>query len=388
MVSHQSINYLLIFSFMLVNTAKSFLPLQARRSSFVSASSSPAFGLFSSIADEATEEQKQTKKTKLPMVILKRNRQSRSFRDGSQLVFSKSIDTVTDSVKVADLVLVNVPVSNDKENKNHQKIGVGVYNPNSMYRIRILSHSLMNAGLKFEGMEPSLALEMILTKSFQKALGIRRAMGFPSSYTDTYRLVNGEGDGISGLAVDVVGGEVAVIMSSAAWCQVHKATIMKCLQAVLPDHELVWKTTPSRLRQDGYILNADEEEADEVGDHLSPTIATENGIRYKTFPHVKGQKTSVYCDQRENRLNMAKLCEGKRVLDLCCYHGGFSLNAASHKATSVTGVDSSQDAIDISKENANLNDFDTRIEFVKADISSYMKACDEKYDVIVLDPRK
>lgn len=320
-----------------------------------------------------------------PRVTLKRNRQSKSFRDGSQLVFSGSISKAPSSLVLGDLVLVDVPVSSDSKNENHMMIGVGVYNPNSMYRVRIICHSLMNAKLKFEKMDPQEALPVILRKQFVKAIETRRAMGFPSGETDTYRLVNGEGDGISGLAVDVVGGDIAVIMSSAAWCQIHKATILSCLKEVLPKHHIIWKTTPSRLRQDGYAME-EEDEIEESKD--APVVALENGIQYLTFPHKKGQKTSVYCDQRDNRLKIAQLCEGKRVLDLCCYHGGFSLNAAKQNAEKVTGVDSSQDAIDTCIENAQLNNFEEGIDFVKSDISAFMKSCSDKYDVIVLDPRK
>jgi 23S rRNA G2069 N7-methylase RlmK/C1962 C5-methylase RlmI len=378
----------LLFLFMWVNKARCFLPSQHKvRSAFFLPYSTPS-ARFSSTMNEVGEGDSPMKEeTSFPKVTLKRNRQSRSFRDGSQLVFSGSVSNAPKSLKLADLVLIDVPVSSDSNNENNMLIGVGVYNPSSMYRVRILCHSLLNAKLKFEKMDPHAALVMILKMQFKKALETRRAMGFPSCETNTYRLINGEGDGISGLAVDVVGGDIAVIMSSAAWCQVHKSTILECLQEVLPEHELIWKTTPSRLRQDGYTMKEDEEEMDELED-VAPVIATENGLKYRTFPHKKGQKTSVYCDQRDNRLDIAKMCEGKRVLDLCCYHGGFSLNAANQKAAEVTGVDSSQDAIDTSIENAKLNNFEDCIDFVKSDISTYMKSCSEKYDVIVLDPRK
>jgi 23S rRNA G2069 N7-methylase RlmK/C1962 C5-methylase RlmI len=119
-------------------------------------------------------------------------------------------------------------------------------------------------------------------------------------------------------------------------------------------------------------------------------ICLENGVKYQTFPHQKGQKTSVYCDQRENRWNLAQLCAGKDVLDLCCYHGGFSLNAAKQGAKSVVGVDSSCDAIDTCNANLALNDFDpsTRVSFIKSDISDYMKTCQDRFQVVVLDPPK
>lgn len=321
----------------------------------------------------------------IPTVVLKRNKQSRSFRDGSQLVFSRSIAQVPSSLRLADLVRVEV-----EDGQRTQLVGLGVYNPDSMYRIRLLSHATLNPNLKIDlkkvDSTPESLMESILTKQMHKANHTRVAMGLPSDMTDTYRLINGEGDGLSGLAVDIIGDQVAVIMSSAAWCQIHQATILKCLGKVLPDHELIWKTTPSRLQQDGLLVeDSDDEEDTELA---TSVIGTENGIKYETFPHSRGQKTSVYCDQRENRWNLAQLCKGKRVLDLCCYHGGFSLNAASQGATRVVGVDSSQEAVDTCYKNAELNGLSDSVEFVRSDINDFMKNCEDEFDVVVLDPPK
>jgi len=338
----------------------------------------------------------------LPRIILKRNRQTKSFRDGSQLVFSGSIAKAPQSLHAGDLVQVEVPSEKGGDpnaNIPTTVVGWGLYNPSSLYRVRIILHSLLHQDKKKEFAALSAdfgdegeakILEQILTMNFQRCLHTRKALGLPlDSKTDTFRLVNGEGDSVSGLAVDVVGGDVAVIMSSAAWCEIHKSTILESLQNILPEHELIWKTTPARLKQDGYTLEdgaEDEARADNIDD---PVICLENGIKYQTFPRQKGQKTSVYCDQRNNRLDLANLCEGKRVLDLCCYHGGFSLNAVSQGAKFAIGVDSSGDAVDTCKGNADLNEFDEEtIRFVKADIADYMRNCEEKFDVVVLDPPK
>ena len=164
---------------------------------------------------------------------------------------------------------------------------------------------------------------------------------------------------------------------------------MESLQKTLPEHELIWKFTPARLKQDGYSVEDGDDDL-YTGDNIDePVICLENGIKYQTYPRQKGQKTSVYCDQRNNRLDLAKLCAGKRVLDLCCYHGGFSLNAVNEGAELAIGVDSSGDAIDTCRENAELNEFgEDTVQFVKSDIADYMRNCEEKFDVVVLDPPK
>jgi len=228
-------------------------------------------------------------------------------------------------------------------------------------------------------------------------------MNLPSDMTDTYRLVNGEGDGLSGLAVDILGGSTAIVMSSAAWCEIHKETIKSVLAKLLKQHQsyanvdidIVWRNTPSRLRQDGYeVMMKDDSASDEDdrGEQLA-LVAMESSVKYLTYPYSDGQKTGFYCDQRENRLMIAQLCENKRILDLCCYNGGFALNAIIRgSAASATGVDSSQDAVDAAIENASLNGLDAKkISFMRDDIATFMKTAiedEEEYDVIVLDPPK
>ena len=347
-----------------------------------------------------------------PKVVCKRTRQSRSFREGNPLVFSGAI-AYTQSTQKKEIplgCLVTVYVQMDKETKkevreykhmtttevddNTQFIGWGVYNPHSMYRVRILCHATTHPSLMkilANCSKETEALRSILEALLKSALSTRRALNLPSSDTDTYRLVNGEGDGLSGLAVDIIGGSVAVVMSSAAWCQVHKSMIEEILQSQLWNLDIIWKTTPRRLQQDGLELAEDTSHENNAEDSTM-VVATESGIQYATFPCTRGQKTGVYCDQRENRYQLAQYCGGKRVLDLCCYHGGFSLNAAIHgHAQQCTGVDSSQDAIDISKANSERNKCSNVVEFVRQDISQFMKQAYEQgreYDVIVLDPPK
>ena len=362
-----------------------------------------------------------------PRVIVKRNRQSKSFREGNPLIFTRAI-AHTESQKhekclpLASLVQVDVLLEKTKHNKKQQReeyphyqqsqtiqaqtIGWGVFNPSSMYRVRMLCHSLsMSDDLrnKLKGAETEEeALSCIVTTQLESAFQVRNTLGLfhdktnnaSSLYTDTFRLINGEGDGLSGLAADVIGGLVVVVMSSAAWCQVHKDLIITCLKQVLHDnnldYDIVWKTTPTRLSQDGMEVS-DEDTAPHENDDTQ-VLATELGIQYATFPYASGQKTGYYCDQRENRWYLAQYCKDARVLDLCCYHGGFALSAVIRgQAAHVTGVDSSQQAIDVCYMNANLNDCGDKVTFVRNDISKYMKEAEaqgDSFNVIILDPPK
>ncbi|GKY91790.1 hypothetical protein MPSEU_000150700 [Mayamaea pseudoterrestris] len=356
-----------------------------------------------------------------PSIILKRSKQSKAFRNGNPLVFTRAIKQQitlkgSSSIKIADLV--HVLVEPDKPDQSPHGIGFGVYNPESLYKIRILCHRYMQPQLYAQvlSVSPSDGLSLILKHHLAMARIKRLALGLgdndSATSTDTFRLVHGEGDGLSGLAVDIVGPNVAVVMSSAAWCQVHRETIERALEEVLATSKskqtptIVWKTTPSRLLQDGYapvddgdshITTADGEGSLDIAEQKlamnGSVICMENGIKYQTHPFASvGQKTGVYCDQRENRWNLAQLCNDKRVLDLCCYHGGFALNAlVNGGAKEATLVDSSADAITVCRENAHLNDCIDKTTLVHADITEWMQAAfrrDENFDVVVLDPPK
>jgi 23S rRNA (cytosine1962-C5)-methyltransferase len=101
-------------------------------------------------------------------------------------------------------------------------------------------------------------------------------------------------------------------------------------------------------------------------------------------------KTGFFCDQRDNRLQLARYCQNKSVLDLCCYSGGFAIQAKRLGcADEVVGVDLDEHPLKLARENANLNQ--VRIKFVQADVFPFMRdlvRVGRQFDVIVLDPPK
>jgi 23S rRNA (cytosine1962-C5)-methyltransferase len=115
----------------------------------------------------------------------------------------------------------------------------------------------------------------------------------------------------------------------------------------------------------------------------------EHGIRYEV-DFAQGHKTGFFCDQRENRRRFARLTGGKRVLELCSYTGGFSLNARIlGGASDVIGVDLDEHAVEQAKRNANLNQ--ARVNFVHCDAFTWarqMQKNGERWDVVLLDPPK
>ena len=120
-----------------------------------------------------------------------------------------------------------------------------------------------------------------------------------------------------------------------------------------------------------------------------PFVITENGLKFRVAPGSK-HKTGFFVDQRENRKYLAEFCEGKRVLDLCCNSGGFSVYAkALGKAEEVIGVDLDESVIPLAQKNANQNQ--ARVRFVQADLFPWLRdvvASGQRFDVVVLDPAK
>jgi 23S rRNA (cytosine1962-C5)-methyltransferase len=116
----------------------------------------------------------------------------------------------------------------------------------------------------------------------------------------------------------------------------------------------------------------------------------EHGVTFE-IDFSEGHKTGFFCDQRENRRMFAKFAgEGTRVLDLCCYTGGFAVSAAvAGKVGEVTGVDLDEAAIAMAKRNGNINQ--ARIKWIHADAFAYarqMQQNSEQWDAVVLDPPK
>lgn len=255
-----------------------------------------------------------------PHVVLRAGK-ARLFLEGNPLVYGEAVHEVVGHVADGDFVEV--------VDHRGNLIGKGCYNSQSMYRVRLLWH----AREKGEALYAS-SLEDIVARRVSTAWTTRQALGLPNAETTCFRLVNGEGDKLSGLAADVFD-KVCVVSSSSLWCERHKDFIIQGLEASLGPAGIstVWRRSEARLKQDGFV---DPEEA------LRPAIdvkaearkegayvwAKEAGLKYKVYPEL-GQKTGFYCDQRQNRQMIQSLSRGKRVLDLFCYTGGFALNGTA-----------------------------------------------------------
>lgn len=239
------------------------------------------------------------------------------------MVYSGAVDRIIGRPppKTGDVVLV--------ADQTEKPIGWGFYNSVSMFCVRLMQ-------LEEEATrDPASALnvERIIEQRIDAATELRRHLGLPSTHTNAYRLVNSQGDRLSGLIVDVFD-DVAVVASSAAWVEKYKPEIDACLSKVNAISYINWRPSLEILKEEG--IDVSKLKHTPSAAPSARVKVKESGINYSIS--LEGQKTGFYADQRENRQFIATIAQGKTVLDMCCYSGGFALNAARGGAASVTGI--------------------------------------------------
>ena len=278
-------------------------------------------------------------------------------------VFPRFVGAWSAGAQAGDLVNVF-----DKEGR---PFGAGFFNPAARIPLRVLRHGSDPAG------------EEEIEGFLDRAVTLRRDRLGLETTGDAWRVVHGDGDGLGGLVVDRFADVLSVEVSSlAVWQRLDRW--MPRLHASLGTRRAVIQVDPDIARIEGIRKDP---AASEAG--VKTVRITEHGVRYQV-DFADGHKTGFFCDQRENRRQLAQWTSGRRVLDLCCYTGGFSISAkVSGGAGEVTGVDLDEKAIEQARTNANLNQ--ARIRWVHADAFDYarqMLANQEQFGAVVLDPPK
>lgn len=252
-------------------------------------------------------------------------------------------------------------------------IGYGHYQPASSIAVRMLT---------FDGGNTAID-DAFYASRLAQAYALRRQLGLARPDNDTYRLVHGEGDFMPGLIVDVYG-PTAVMQAHSAGIHFARHTIADAL-VTLPGagiRNVFYKsetTLPFKAdlgASDDYLIG-----------HAETTVSTENGLRFN-IDWLRGQKTGFFVDQRDNRALLRKYAAGRRVLNMFCYTGGFSVYALAGGAAEVVSVDSSAKAVSICDANVAMNfgpDAPHRSEAVDA-FKFLQQMPDGAYDLIVLDP--
>ena len=219
------------------------------------------------------------------------------------------------------------------------------------------------------------------------AYEVRRSLGLVSEVNNTYRLVHGEGDFLPGLIVDIYA-DTAVIQAHSIGMHCHREEIAKAIVQAVPQVDKVYYKSDDTLphkapiqgERVGYLIGA--EKADFNGDFW----AKENGLDFR-IDWLRGQKTGFFIDQRDNRALLEHYAQGKEVLNMFCYTGGFSVYALRGGAKLVHSVDVSQKAIDLVRSNVAHNFGENAPhEAFAEEAFEFMAKNQNKYDLIVLDP--
>ena len=296
------------------------------------------------------------------LLILRKGKEE-SLKRFHPWIFSGAVHHIEGEPKEGDLVEVL--------NSEGRFVAIGHWQVGSI-AVRVLTFNRQKIDVEF------------WEKRLETALDVRKSIGLAGSVNNNmYRLVHGEGDNLPGLIIDIYG-ENAVMQAHSVGMHVSRMQIAEALKAVMGDSlkAIYYKsetTLPFKAslgQENGFILGESND-----------NVAIENGLKFH-IDWLKGQKTGFFVDQRENRALLEKYSQGRKVLNMFCYTGGFSVYAMRGGAESVHSVDSSAKAVDLVNANMELNfPGDSRHKAFAEDAFRFLDEMKEgSYDLIILDP--
>lgn len=299
--------------------------------------------------------------SKYKNITLKRGKESSLYRF-HPWVFSGAIAKMDNGVSDGDVVKIF--------NSEGTYIATGHYQRGSIaVRVLTFENEEINADFWY--------------KRIKEALCLRQTILANNKDTDTFRLVHGEGDNLSGLIIDIYGA-TAVMQAHSTGMHLSRNDIAQAITNVMEG-----KITSVYYKSGTTLPYADETEEHDgflIG-KASDNIALENGLKFH-IDWEKGQKTGFFVDQRDNRKLTENYASGKKVLNMFCYTGGFSTYALRGGAQKVHSVDSSAKAIDITNQNVELNfpDCKNHKAFAEDAFKFLQNIEKDAYDFIILDP--
>ena len=297
-----------------------------------------------------------------PAIKLKRGRDESLLRF-HPWVFSGAVASLPQNLDEGDVVEVHSAEGN--------LIGIGHYQIGSIV-VRML---------RFGSSDPIDS--SFFTERLTEAFNLRRSLKLIRPDNNAYRLVHGEGDFLPGLVIDVYG-DTAVVQAHSPGMHFCRDMIARTLTEI-PDLNVAnvyYKsetTLPYKARldpQNDYIIGS-----------YSGSVAMENGLQFN-IDWLRGQKTGFFVDQRENRLLLEHFSAGRRVLNMFCYTGGFSVYAMRGGASLVHSVDSSAKAVELTRANVQMNfpEDDRHTAYAEDAFRFLADMKREDYDLIILDP--
>jgi len=296
-------------------------------------------------------------------LVLKKGRANPLWH-GHPWVFSGAVLREDGAAEAGDVV--------DVVDVEGRLIGRGFYNPRSQIRARVVT-------FRDEAVNATL-----IRRRVEEAIALRQRLGLPSEETNAYRLINSEGDALPGVTVDVYAGVCAVQFSSLGAKRMEGA-LYDALEELVKPLAIVEIAAGGVAQLEGFasatrIVRGPAE--------LGAVACRENGVALEVEP-LKGQKTGMFLDQRENRRRIGQLARGARVLDVYTYAGGFALNAMKGGARETMCVDSSARALERVRAHAALNGYGAQISTAEADAFRWLETARPKsWEIVIVDPPK
>jgi len=282
-------------------------------------------------------------------------------------IFSMAIKNVVGKPKLGETI--------DVVDSKGKWLAKGAYSPESQIRVRLWSFDakeVINGSFFVSKIEQALASRQALIKD-QQLTG--------------FRLVAAESDYLPGITIDHYD-DTLVCQLLSAGAEYNRHHIIGALEEVFPQHKIYDRSDVEVRKKEG-LEKTHGPIKGELSDGLS--VIEENGVKI-LVDIANGHKTGFYFDQRDNRRIAGEFCRDKTVLNCFSYTGTFGIYALKNNAKHFTNVDLSQSALDIAKQNIEMNDLDlSKVDFVKADVFKLLRKYREegrKFDVIILDPPK
>ena len=294
-----------------------------------------------------------------PRIILKRGKEKPILR-GHPWVFSGAVAKVEGEITPGDV--------GELYSAEGQFLGIGHFNPHSQIILRVLTQKKEDLGIDF------------FRERLSKAASLREI--WLKGKSNAYRMVNGEGDFLPGLIVDCYNKIFVVQFLTAGMERLKELLIDLLVKDFLP--QSIYERSDVATRKEeglpeatGLLYGKEIPDRNEIEEY---------GCRFKV-DLKRGQKTGFYLDQRENRLALKELSNGKKIVDCFSYTGAFSVHAGLGGVKEITLIDSSKEALDMAEEQFDINHLgEIQRRLIHGDAFKVMRDLGEEYDIVILDP--
>ncbi len=295
-------------------------------------------------------------------IITLRKGKDESLQRYHPWVFSGAISSLPESIEEGDIVIV--------KSFEGKVIGVGHYQIGSI-AVRILEFGVSSLSDNF------------IQDRLNTAYELRNSLNLIRKDNNCFRLVHGEGDFLPGLIIDIYGSTAVIQAHSPGMHFIREKIADAILEIPNANIKNIYYKSETTLPYKAHLDPINEY----IRGEYDTNIAIENNLKFN-IDWLRGQKTGFFVDQRDNRSLLEKYSQGKKVLNMFCYTGGFSVYAMRGGALSVESVDSSAKAISLTDANISLNfPNDMRHKSHAIDAFKFLTEMKEdEYDLIILDP--